>query len=46
MGSKSSKLDGEPKIRQSVLDNVKGHIVAHKEGFYIVDGARELADGV
>lgn len=32
MGSKSSKLDGEPRIRQSVLNNVKGHIAANKFG--------------
>ena len=35
MGKNSSKLDSEPRIRQSVLDNVKGHIIANKEHFQI-----------
>ena len=43
MGKNSSKLDSEPRIRQSVLDNVKDHIISNKEHFQLASGARVSA---
>ena len=43
MGKNSSKLDSEPRIRQSVLDNVKGHIISNKEHFQLASDARVSA---
>ena len=43
MGKNSSKLDSEPRIRQTVLDNVKGHIISNKEHFEPASGARVSA---
>ena len=39
MGKNSSKLDSEPRIRQSAFDNVKGHIISNKEYFQPASGA-------